>query len=49
MAHAFFLDLKKEKLGAFNPIYLYGPKGVGKTHLLMAAARLKAKAKRSSM
>ena len=22
----------------FNPIYLYGPKGVGKTHLLMGAA-----------
>ncbi len=40
MAHAFLLDLKKEQLGAFNPIYLYGPEGVGKTHLLMAAAHL---------
>jgi len=27
------------ELGTFNPIYLHGPKGVGKTHLLMAAAR----------
>ncbi len=26
-------------LGAFNPIYLYGPSGTGKTHLLMATAR----------
>lgn len=40
MAYAFFCDLKKEKLGAFNPVYLYGPQGVGKTHLLMAAAHV---------
>ena len=40
MAYAFFLDLKKETLGAFNPVYLYGPKGIGKTHLLMAAAHV---------
>ena len=26
------------ELNGFNPIYLYGPKGVGKTHLLMGAA-----------
>jgi chromosomal replication initiator protein len=26
--------------GGFNPIYLYGPEGSGKTHLLMAAANL---------
>jgi chromosomal replication initiator protein len=26
-------------LGAFNPIYLHGPSGTGKTHLLMATAR----------
>ena len=26
--------------GGFNPIYLYGPQGCGKTHLLMAAANL---------
>ncbi|MCH9613499.1 MAG: Chromosomal replication initiator protein DnaA [Chlamydiia bacterium] len=25
-------------LGEYNPIYLYGPSGVGKTHLLMAVA-----------
>lgn len=39
-------DLKKGRfkksgnlpLGEYNPIYLYGPSGVGKTHLLMAVA-----------
>ena len=31
-----FNDLK---LGSFNPIYLYGQEGVGKTHLLMACAK----------
>ncbi len=40
MAATFFQQLKKEQLGSFNPIYLYGPPGVGKTHLLMAAAHV---------
>jgi len=31
--------------GGFNPIYLYGPEGSGKTHLLMAAANLLTKKK----
>lgn len=29
----------EEKLGAFNPIYLHGPSGTGKTHLLMAISQ----------
>ncbi len=28
------------KLGQFNPLFLYGPSGTGKSHLLMAAAAL---------
>lgn len=28
----------KQELGAFNPIYLHGSKGTGKSHLLMATA-----------
>lgn len=36
IAYQFLLDIK---LGAFNPIFLYGPKSVGKTHLLMACAK----------
>ncbi|NGX40067.1 MAG: Chromosomal replication initiator protein DnaA [Chlamydiae bacterium] len=32
----FFRELKP---GAYNPIYLYGPHGTGKTHLLMATAK----------
>lgn len=32
----FFQELKP---GAYNPIFLYGPDGIGKTHLLMACAQ----------
>lgn len=32
------LPTKQNTLGSFNPIYVYGPKGSGKTHLLMATA-----------
>lgn len=32
------LKLLQDGSSSFNPIYLYGPKGVGKTHLLMGAA-----------
>lgn len=35
IALQFFKDLTP---GAYNPIFLYGPQGIGKTHLLMAAA-----------
>lgn len=31
---------KKMELGNYNPIYLCGPSGVGKTHLLMAVAHV---------
>lgn len=31
---------RKTELGNFNPIYLCGPSGVGKTHLLMATANV---------
>ena len=31
-------EISKEQISPFNPIYLYGPSGVGKTHLLMALA-----------
>jgi chromosomal replication initiator protein len=31
-------DASQRQLGMFNPIYLYGPAGCGKTHMLMAAS-----------
>ncbi|MCB1107961.1 MAG: chromosomal replication initiator protein DnaA [Chlamydiia bacterium] len=31
---------EKLSLGKYNPIYIYGPKGCGKSHLLMATARM---------
>ena len=30
---------QREDMSSFNPIYLYGPSGVGKSHLLMATAQ----------
>lgn len=43
------LELFKETIlkKTFNPIYLQGPSGVGKTHLLMAAAHLLKEQKKS--
>ena len=43
------VELLKEALlkKSFNPIYLQGPSGVGKTHLLMAAAHLLKEQKKS--
>jgi chromosomal replication initiator protein len=38
MAYKLFAELANSGSSFFNPIYLYGPKGCGKTHLLMAAA-----------
>jgi len=32
------LSLLQSSFGSFNPIYIFGPKGSGKTHLLMASA-----------
>lgn len=31
-------ELNDTELGTFNPIYVHGPKGTGKTHLLMGAS-----------
>ncbi|MGE0831955.1 MAG: chromosomal replication initiator protein DnaA [Simkaniaceae bacterium] len=40
LSHKILLELLDStlELGAYNPIYLYGPKGSGKSHLLMATA-----------
>lgn len=39
-ANQIALELLQDNTPGFNPIYLYGPKGSGKTHLLMGAAAL---------
>jgi len=41
LAHEILSELLMGKLppGSYNPIYIYGPKGSGKSHLLMATAR----------
>ncbi|MBM3184011.1 MAG: AAA family ATPase, partial [Chlamydiae bacterium] len=40
-SHKVACDLMNElENPSFNPIFLYGPKGCGKTHLLMAAAHI---------
>ncbi|NGX50266.1 MAG: Chromosomal replication initiator protein DnaA [Chlamydiae bacterium] len=41
LAHKILIELADStlELGSYNPIYLYGPKGSGKSHLLMATAR----------
>ncbi len=38
-----FKNFKKSKAPLYNPIYLYGAEGIGKTHLLQATATLLAK------
>ncbi len=42
IAHGLFEQLASGSLplGAFNPLFIYGPKGSGKTHLLTAMARV---------
>ena len=35
-AHGVCLSLTKQKESSFNPLFIYGPSGVGKTHLLNA-------------
>lgn len=41
LPHKILTELTQKKLpmGRYNPIYIYGPKGSGKSHLLMAAAQ----------
>jgi chromosomal replication initiator protein len=41
MAYRLLSELATSGTSFFNPIYLYGPKGSGKTHLLMALASKK--------
>jgi len=40
MVHTLLDEWSKTSLSPFNPIFIYGPKGSGKTHLLMSAAAL---------
>lgn len=46
MAFKLFSELAEAGSSAFNPIYLYGPPGSGKTHLLMATAAKLASSKK---
>lgn len=39
LPHKLLSQIATTELAVFNPIYLYGPAGSGKTHLLMAAAK----------
>lgn len=40
LPYRFFKTLANEGMTTFNPVYLYGIKGVGKTHLLISLANL---------
>jgi len=46
MSHKLLTEWGKTGASSFNPIFLYGPKGSGKTHLLMGAALLCEKCKK---
>lgn len=48
IAHKFLqeLSLVPSSLGTFNPLFIYGPKNSGKTHLLMATAEALQKKKK---